>query len=103
MYVITAYYPVHQLDVALAEQPVPVGGTCVTRARYPVHHRTEAGMARTITIVIDEDLSNEEYAEFGNGIWGVLKMARPEGGLHLEADRSANERWAQHGGEFLWQ
>ena len=65
-------------------------------------------MARTITVVIDEDLSNEAYADFGNGIWGVLKMARPEGGFHLEADGgttvgSLNERWAQHGGELPWR
>jgi len=65
-------------------------------------------MARRITIVIDEDLSNEGYADFGNGMWGVLKMARPECGFHLEADRDAtvdylNERWARHGGEFPWQ
>ncbi len=64
-------------------------------------------MARSIMIVIDEDLSNEEYADFGNGIWGVLKMARLEGGFHLEADRDEvdylNERWARHGGEFPWR
>jgi len=40
----------------LREQPVPASGTCATHARYPVHHLTEAGMARTITIVFDEDL-----------------------------------------------
>lgn len=31
---------------------------------------------RTITIVFDENLNltKEEYADFGNGIWGVLKI-----------------------------
>lgn len=25
---------------------------------------------RTITVVFDENLSDEEYADFGNGLWG---------------------------------
>jgi hypothetical protein len=62
-------------------------------------------MARAITIVIDEDLKDDQYADFGNGIWGFLKIARPEGGFHLKSDGDAtvdylNERWAQHGGEL---
>ena len=65
-------------------------------------------MARTITIVIDEDLEDDRYADFGNGIWGVLKMARPEGWFHLKSDGGTtvdylNERWAQHGDELRWQ
>jgi hypothetical protein len=37
---------------------------------------------RTITIVFDGNLNltKEEYADFGNGIWGVLKMARRQAG-----------------------
>jgi hypothetical protein len=68
---------------------------------------------RTITIVFDEDptkkdMTKEEYADFGNGIWGVLKMARPAGGFHLESDGGTtvnylNSRWAQHGGQLPWQ
>jgi hypothetical protein len=65
-------------------------------------------MARTITVVIDEDLDDDRYADFGNGIWGVLKMARPGGGFHLEADGGTtvgylSERWVQHGGELPWR
>jgi hypothetical protein len=65
-------------------------------------------MARKITVVIDEDLEDDRYADFGNGIWGALKMALPEGGFHLVADRDTavgylNERWAQHGDELPWQ
>ena len=57
---------------------------------------------------LDKDLSKEEYAGFGNGIWGVLKMARPAGGFHLESDGATtvqylNDRWAQHGGQLPWQ
>jgi hypothetical protein len=65
---------------------------------------------RTITIVFDENLNltKEEYADFGNGIWGVLKMARPEGGFHLKSDggttvKYLNDRSAQHGGQLPWQ
>lgn len=65
-------------------------------------------MARTITIVIDEELEGDRYADLGNGIWGVLKMARPEGGFHLEGDGGTaagylSERWARHGDELPWQ
>jgi len=65
-------------------------------------------MARRITIVIDEDLADDRYAGFGNGIWGVLKMARPDGGFHLEADGGTttgylSDRWAQHGDELPWR
>jgi hypothetical protein len=69
----------------------------------------EAGMARRITIVIDEDLKHVQYADLGNGIWGILKLARPEGGFHLEADGGGttvgylNERWARHGNEIPWR
>jgi hypothetical protein len=63
---------------------------------------------RTITVVFDENLTDEEYADFGNGLWGVLKMARPAGGFHLESDGGTavqylNDRWAQHGGQSPWQ
>ena len=65
-------------------------------------------MARRIMVVIDEDLEHDRYADFRNGIWGVLKMALPEGGFHLEADGGTtvgylNERWAQHGDELPWR
>ena len=30
---------------------------------------------RTITIVFDENLTDEQYADRGNGIWAVLKIA----------------------------
>ena len=64
-----AGYPVHQRGAAPGEQPVPVGSIRATRTRYPVHHYTEAGMARKITIVFDKNLSHDEYAARGNGIW----------------------------------
>jgi hypothetical protein len=59
-------------------------------------------MARRITIAIDEDPGNDQYADIGNGIWGVLQVARLKGAFHLEADSGAttgelNQRWAQHG------
>jgi ABC-type tungstate transport system permease subunit len=65
---------------------------------------------RTITIVFDDklNLTKEEYADFGNGIWGVLKMARPAGGFHLKSDGGTmvaylNDRWARHGGQLPWR
>ena len=63
---------------------------------------------RTITIVFDENLTDEQYADAGNGIWGVLKMARPAGRFHLESDGATtvqylNDRWAQHGSQIPWQ
>jgi len=53
-------------------------------------------------------LSKEEYAGFGNGIWGVLKMARPAGGFHLDSGGGTtvqylNDWWAQHSGQLPWQ
>jgi hypothetical protein len=50
------------------------GGLCcdcrATRARYPVHHPgiEEAAWARRITIVFDENMTDEKYADRGNGI-----------------------------------
>jgi hypothetical protein len=68
----------------------------------------EAGMARRITIVIDEDPGKDRYADLGNGIWGVLQAAFPGGGFHLEADNGAtagdlNQQWAQRGGQAPWR
>jgi hypothetical protein len=65
-------------------------------------------MARTITIVINENLDDDQYADFGNGIWSVLKMARPDGRFDLESDDGTptgylNERWAKHGRELPWK
>ena len=65
-------------------------------------------MARTITIVIYENLSDEQYADFGNGIWSVLKMALPGDAFHLKGDGGTstgflNGRWAQHGDDFRWR
>jgi hypothetical protein len=67
--------------------------------------------ARTRTPTPDEltgPPTKEEYADFGNGIWGVLKMARPAGGFHLKSDggttvKYLNDRWAQHGGQLPWR
>lgn len=36
-------------------------------------------MARRITIVFDKNLADEEHADWGNGIWAVLKIAHPDG------------------------
>ena len=49
-------------------------------------------MARRITIVFDENLTDEEYADRGNGIWAVLKIAHPDGGFHLESDSAGAAR-----------
>jgi len=65
-------------------------------------------MARRITIVIDDDPGKERYADIGNGVWGVLKAALPDGRFHLEADDGAtavelNQRWAKHGSDVPWR
>jgi hypothetical protein len=65
-------------------------------------------MARRITIVFDENLTDEEYADRGNGIWAVLKIAHPDGGFHLESDGVTtvpylNDRYAELGRRCLWQ
>ena len=61
-------------------------------------------MARRITIVSDENLTDKEYADRVNGNWAVLKIAHPKGGFHLESDSGTtvtyvNERWAEHGSQ----
>jgi hypothetical protein len=65
---------------------------------------------RTITIVFDEGLhlSNEQYADRGNGIWGVLEIAHPNGGFHLESDglttpEFLNDRSAGHVSQCPWR
>lgn len=65
---------------------------------------------RTITVVFDEDLrlTSEQYADRGNGIWAVLKIAHPDGGFHLESDglttpKFLNDRWAGHGIQCPWK
>jgi|GraSoi2013_100cm_1033763.scaffolds.fasta_scaffold293736_2 hypothetical protein len=63
---------------------------------------------RTITVVFDEDLTDQEYADRGNGIWAALKMAHPQGGFSLESDglttvQKLNDRWAALGRSCPWQ
>ncbi len=63
---------------------------------------------RTITVVFEQNLTDEEYADRGNGIWGVLKMAHPNGGFHLESDgvttvKKLNDRWTDLGGQCPWR
>jgi hypothetical protein len=67
---------------------------------------------RTLTIVFDEDLSENmtgaQYADLGNGVWGVLKLAYPDGGFHLQSDGQTptyvlNDRWNQHSGQCPWR
>ncbi len=65
-------------------------------------------MARRITIVSGENLTGEEYADRGKGIWAVLKIAHPDGGFHLESDGGTavpdvNDRWAEYGHRCPWQ
>lgn len=65
-------------------------------------------MARRMTIVSGENLTDEEYADRGNGIWAVLKIAHPDGGFRLESDGGTtaehlNDRWAGHGRQCPWQ
>ena len=50
----------------------------------------------------------EEYPARGNGSWGVLKIAHPGGGFHLESDggtpdRFLNDWWARQGSQSPWQ
>jgi len=45
------------------------------------------GMARrAIKVIFDDNLTDEQYADRGNGIWPVLNIAHPGGGFHLEGD-----------------
>jgi hypothetical protein len=46
---------------------------------------------RTITIVFEENLTDEQYAARGNGIWGALKIAYPAGGFASKA--TGSPRW----------
>jgi len=48
-------------------------------------------MARRITIVFDENLTDEKYADRGNGIWAVLKIAYRMAGSTSKA--TASPRW----------
>ena len=63
---------------------------------------------RTITIVFDENLTDEQYADRRNGIWAVLKIAHPKGGFRLESDggttvKFLNDRRAGHGSQCPWR
>ena len=65
-------------------------------------------MARRITIVFDENLTDEGYADRGNGIWAVLKIAHSDGGFHPGSNGVTtvpylNDRWAGHGRQCPWQ
>jgi len=63
---------------------------------------------RTITIVFEANLTDEQHADRGNGIWGALKIACPAGGFRLESDglttvAKLNDRWAAPGGQCPWR
>jgi hypothetical protein len=63
---------------------------------------------RTITVVFDDELQPEEYADRGNAIWSVMKVGHPGGGFHLESDdvtpvEFLNARWKEHGDKMPWQ
>jgi hypothetical protein len=63
---------------------------------------------RTITIVSGEDLTGDQYADRGNGAWGVLKIGHPGGGFHPGSDglttvEFLNDRRARHGGQCPWR
>jgi hypothetical protein len=65
-------------------------------------------MARRITIVSGENLTDEKYADRGNGIWAVLKIAHADGGFHLEtvgvtAVPYLNDRQAEHSRRCPWR
>lgn len=67
-------YPVHQRGTALAEQPVPVGGDCATRACYPADRSgtTEAAGAEsaildTVTLAEAADRSCPRQCAAGTG------------------------------------
>jgi hypothetical protein len=64
-------------------------------------------MARPVTIVSGENLTGEKYADRGNGIWAVLKIAHPDGGFHLESDGVTavpylTDRWAEYSRQCPW-
>jgi hypothetical protein len=60
---------------------------------------------RTVTIVSGEDLTGEQHADRGNGVWGILKTGHPAGGFHLGRDtlttvKDPNARRAEHSGQW---
>jgi ABC-type tungstate transport system permease subunit len=104
------YYPVHQLRIMAADQAACF--TVTARLAHVIRYIPRpqgGGMAtRTITIVFDENLTDEQYADHGNGIWAVLKIAHPKGGFHLESDggttvKYLNDRRPGHGSQCPWR
>jgi hypothetical protein len=65
---------------------------------------------RQITIIFDDQLnmSDDEYADRGNSIWYLLKVAHPSGGFRVKSDgrtttSALNARWQSHGAQCPWQ
>ncbi len=61
---------------------------------------------RTFTVDFDEDLTDQEYADRGNGIWAVLKIAHPVGGFRIDGGtpvQCLNDRQSGHGRQCPWQ
>ncbi len=59
---------------------------------------------RTVHMVSGEDLADEQHADRGNGVWGILKTGHPDGGFHLGRDslttvKDPGGRRARHGGQ----
>ena len=63
---------------------------------------------RKITIIFDGELSSDDYADRGNGIWAMLKIGYPNGGFRLESDNGTpvvdlNARWVSLGTQCPWR
>jgi hypothetical protein len=63
---------------------------------------------RKITVIFDGELSPDDYADRGNGIWAMLKVAYPNGGFRIESDTltpvpDLNARWNSLGTQCPWR
>jgi hypothetical protein len=65
-------------------------------------------MARTITLVIDDDMELGPYADLAHAIWSAAKVAMPAGGFNLYSDGrdtpgELTERWKAYGRDLPWK
>ncbi len=66
-------------------------------------------MARTITLVIDDDGTGlGPYADLAHAIWSVARASMPADGFKLPSDgrntpAELTERWNAYGRDLPWQ
>jgi hypothetical protein len=63
---------------------------------------------RTIKVISDGELSSDDYADRGNGIRAMLRIACPNGGFRLERDDRTpvpdlNARWNSLATQCPWR